>query len=317
MDLGSGDLLYQAVGPDVTEWTHTLDADYGARQLAWRVRAHNSASWSRWATAFYFGVDTVGPAVDMALSGTAGNNGWQRSPLTVRLGGSDPFPGSGLAATYLQPGDTRWKQVIPGGANVVDRQGEFFLRAYGRDRALNRSAMIVRPVKVDLDPPYRVEAVFSREATSSGWYTAPLTISVTAEDVVSGVADRLVRVDGGSWQTDTLGLEAEGTYVVEFAARDAAGNETEIQQTTAKLDLTRPAGDIALNGSLCQTCSPATANVTGGDSSSGLAHWTLEQGGTVLASGSDPARDVTLDGGQLPPGSLTLRLAVQDVAGWV
>ncbi len=337
MDLGSGDLLIQQTGPDVTAWTHQLPVDYGARQLAWRARGHNSGGWGRWATAFYFGVDTTRPVVDIALAGTAGTNEWWISPLTVRLGGSDPAPGSGLKATYLQIGDGRWEQVIPGGASEVDMEGEFNLRAYGRDWALNRSLMAVEPVKIDLHAPHNLAANFAYEATSSGWYTAPVTISITAEDVVSGVAERRVRVGGGGWQVDELLVATEGIHDVEFMARDAAGNETQIRQSTAKLDLTPPGGAIALNGALCQTCEPVVASVAGGDGASGLGHWTLSlvlpqqassgsrsglaaplrQGETVLASGSESADEVTLDGGQLPVGQMTLRLAVQDVAGWV
>jgi hypothetical protein len=337
MDLGGGDLLYQQTGADMTGWQHLLAADYGARQLAWRARAHNSGGWGRWATAFYFGVDTIRPVVDVALAGTAGANEWWVSPLTVRVGGSDPAPGSGLKATYLQVGDGRWEQVIPGGANAVELEGQFNLRAYGRDWALNRSLMAVEPVKIDLHPPHYLDAVFAYGATSSGWYTAPVTISVTAEDVVSGVAERLVRIDGGGWQSEAVLVATEGVHDIEFMARDGAGNETGLRQTTAKLDLTPPDGAIALNGSLCQVCDPIMASLASGDGASGLGHWTLSlalpqasiesrsdglaaplrQGETVLASGSDPARDVTLDGGTLPAGELVLRLAVQDVAGWV
>jgi len=336
MDLGSGDLLYQQTGADMTQWSHQLYADYGARQLAWRARAHNSGGWGRWATAFYFGVDTIRPVVDIALAGTAGTNDWWVSPLTVRVGGSDPAPGSGLKATYLQIGDGRWEQVIPGGASETDLEGEFKLRAYGRDWALNRSLMVVEPVKVDLLAPHYLDAVFAYDATSSGWYTAPVTISVTAEDAVSGVAQRLVRVDGGGWQADEVTVTTEGIHDIEFMARDVAGNETQIRQTTAKLDLTPPSGAIALNGALCQTCDPMIASVASGDGASGLGHWTLSmalpqaslasraglasplrQGETVLASGSDPSEEITLDGGELPVGDLVLRLAVQDVAGWV
>ena len=43
----------------------------------------------------------------------------------------------------------------------------------------------------------------------------------------------------------------------------------------------------------------------------------LRQGETVLASGRGPSDEVTLNGGELPVGELVLRLAVQDVAGWV
>jgi hypothetical protein len=87
---------------------------------------------------------------------------------------------------------------------------------------------------------------------------------------------------------------------------------------------------MALNGSLCQTCSPATASVSVGDENSGLAHWTLsivlpmqtpqaltQQAHTILASGSEPVREVAINGGTLPTGPLTLYLAVQDRAGWV
>jgi hypothetical protein len=87
---------------------------------------------------------------------------------------------------------------------------------------------------------------------------------------------------------------------------------------------------MALNGSLCQTCSPARASISVGDENSGLAHWTLsivlpmqtpqaltQQANTILASGSDPVREVAINGGTLPTGPLTLYLAVQDMAGWV
>ncbi|MCL4298431.1 MAG: hypothetical protein KJ077_22030 [Anaerolineae bacterium] len=337
LDRDGVSLLEQVIGPEVSGWSYPLAADYGERQLAWRVRAHNAAGWGRWATAFYFGVDTTAPAVNLSLAGTPGDDGWWLSPVTVRLGGADPFPGSGLAATYLQMGESRWQQVIPGGANSVDREGIYRLRVYGRDQALNRSPVVVEPVRIDLSPPYRVEAVFDRVATSSGWYTAPLTISLAAADEVSGVAERLARLDGGAWQPDGVTVGGEGIHPVEFKARDAAGHETGTRQTTAKLDLTPPAGAIALNGALCQVCPPITVSVAGGDAASGLAHWALRlelpvawlgdkmaglaapltPGDTVLASGSDGSRDILLKGGDLPVGPLTLRLAVQDTAGWV
>jgi hypothetical protein len=335
---GEATLLYQASGPYVTGWAYGLSADYGDRQLAWRARAHNAAGWGLWAGPFYFGVDTVSPEVTMSLHGQVGDHGWWRSPVEVRVGGWDAQPGSGLKATYLQVGDGRWQQVIPGGENEVDLEGIYVVRAYGRDRALNRSRVVVRPVKIDRHAP-TVEVLYSQEATSSGWYTAPLTLSVAAADVLSGVAIRRIRVadrsslgNGGAWLTDSVHLDTEGAYAVEFAARDVAGNDTAVQETNARLDLTPPTGAIALNGSLCQTCQPAVVSVTAGDSASGVAHWALSLvlpparshdglvhplGDTVLASGSDPTRDMPLDGRVLPPGDLALRLAVQDVAGWL
>jgi hypothetical protein len=74
IDLGSGLLLYQATAAPLTEISHTLSADYGARQLAWRSRAYNAAGWGRWSTALYFGVDTVAPMVEMSLAGDPGGS---------------------------------------------------------------------------------------------------------------------------------------------------------------------------------------------------------------------------------------------------
>jgi hypothetical protein len=144
------------------------------------------------------------------------------------------------------------------------------------------------------------------------------------------MAAQEIRTEGDDWQVDQLSLATEGRYLIEFKARDIAGNETAVYETSARLDLSPPSGAIALNGSLCQTCPPLTASVASGDGHSGLGHWELAltlpavetstiagQAATILASGSDPARAVFLDGGELPPGPLTLTLAVQDIAGWV
>lgn len=327
-DLGTGELLAETTAGSITDFPHTLTQDYGARQLTWRARASNPAGWGMWATALYFGVDTVRPVVEMTLAGDECENGWWCSPVTVRVGGSDPAPGSGVQATYLQLGEAKWAQVIPGGANTVDQEGTFDLRAYSRDWAHNRSPVIAQPVKIDLNPPYQVGAHFSLEPTASGWYTQAVTVSVEAEDAASGVAERLIRLDGGAWRNGTATVDAEGPHLVEFLARDLVGHETSPYQTTAKLDLTPPSGVVALNGSLCQTCSPAEATIAAGDDESGLGHWTLalvlpqtnqatSSAGTVMASGNEPSRNISLDGGALPVGTLTLRLTVQDKAGWV
>ncbi|GIK36968.1 MAG: hypothetical protein BroJett011_08010 [Chloroflexota bacterium] len=328
VDLASGELVYQSTYADMTDFTYSLSSDYGARQLAWRARAFNPAGWSLWSSAFYFGIDTVIPEIELSLTGDQGTNGWWRSPVTVRVGGSDPAPGSGLQATYLQLGENRWTQVIPGGANSVEVEGVFDLHAYGRDGANNRSRVLAQPIKIDRQPPDYIEPHFSAEPTSGGWYTVPITISLEADDLISGVATQAIRIDGGSWQTDVLTMTTTGMHTIEFMATDMAGNTSPVRSTTAKLDLTPPAGTIALNGSLCQTCDQATASIAVGDAESGLGYWSLTlslpptggltaQGKTIIASGNIPKKTVALDGSTLPVGPLTLTLTIQDAAGWI
>ena len=73
-----------------------------------------------------------------------------------------------------------------------------------------------------------------------------LTITVEAEDVVSGIAEKEVRRDAADWQVDQIGLMTEGRHTLEFRARDVAGNETGARQTSARLDLRPPTGAISL-----------------------------------------------------------------------
>lgn len=319
--LGGGNLIYQATGPNDMELSHSLAGDYAARQLAWRVRARNSTGWGLWSTALYFGVDTSRPTTEISLDGQLGGEGWWISPVTVRVGGADT--GSGLQATFMQFGEEKWQQVIPGGTNVIEDEGSFDVRAYSRDGAANRSSVVVQPVAIDLNPPYLIEAKFSAEPTSSGWYTRPLTVSVEAKDLASGVAARAIRLDAGPWLADVITLSETGEHVVDLIAEDKVGHRTDIVQTTAKLDLDPPVGALSINGSFCQACNPATITISVGDTESGIGHWTLStipqnssQNPTVLASGNDLIRNVSLNGSKLPAGIVTLRLVVQDVAGW-
>lgn len=318
--VGGGDLLYQATGSTLANYI--LATDYGANRLAWRVRAQNDAGWGAWSNHFYFGVDTNQPVVTITVQGTVGDNGWYVSPVTVQVDGHDPAPGSGLVTAFLQPGRAKWQQVVPGNWNRVDQEGEIFLRAYGRDDALNLSPVVVNPIKLDRTPPEQISVDFSEDPTTSGWYIAPVTIEISASDSVSGVAERSVRADGESWQAAPVTLTEGGNHTLEYIARDVAGNETIIRQTTAKLDLTPPTGTISSTGTLCQTCNPMTMTVTLTDADSGIGHWILsvaEPGDieeTILASGESPDQ-VLLAGSDFPVGTLSLRLAVQDVAGWV
>lgn len=320
-EAGGGDLLVRTTGNSAAN--HTLTTDYGVNKLAWRARAQNTSGWGEWASLFYFGVDTVAPVVNIEVQGTSGDNGWYRSQIAVRLTGSDPAPGSGLTAGFLQPGRAKWQQVVPGAWLEVVQEGEISLRAYGRDDALNLSAVVVEPVKLDWTPPEQVSLSFSgSEATSSGWYAGPVQGSVEAQDSVSGIADRLVRIDGGSWQASPVTVAENGSHTVEYMTRDLAGNENAMESEIVKLDLNAPSGALNLGAGMCQSCGPVTVTVTVADAESGVGHWALtvtepgQVGERVLTSGSS-SRDVTLDGSSFPVGTLTLRLTVEDEVGHV
>jgi len=308
MSMADGVLFDETVG-DISA-VFTADRDYPSGRLAWRVRARNDAGWSLWTPSFYFGIDTRSPTAELTLNGVPGANGWWRSPLTARVGGMD------AGTAFFQPGDMPWQQVIPGGTNVLDREGIFTLRAYIRDAAFNRSPVITRRVALDWTPPTDVVPVFSAPLPASGFFTAPVTLTLRADDTVSGVLTRTLRADGGAWQTDRLYLFAEGSHPVDYFAADTAGNASATEQTVIRLDRTPPAGTLTADGNLCWNCPPVTVSVTVSDTVSGIARWTLRVGNRLLTAGNAPEGETVLSGADFPPGVLTLTLTVADRAGW-
>jgi hypothetical protein len=314
-DMRTGDITTTSLRADQLEWAETFMVDFPEDSLAWRVRARNIGGWSDWSSIAYFGIDSTAPDTElMTVAGEPGDNEWWRSPLDIRMGADDPA-GSGVEGTFFQQDGDRWVQILRGGINHVDREGQYSVRGYAQDMANNRSEVAEDPIKLDMTPP-EVELVFPA-MVSTGWYTHPIEISMTGEDAVSGVSNLLIHTGSNPFQENGLVLGVEGRYSIEYYARDIAGNESGLQQSSADLDFTRPTGDIAVNGSLCQMCDPAIVTVTTGDAVSGVANWTLAISDTMLAAGNEAQRDVELDGSVWPAGALNLRLIVQDAANWL
>ncbi len=75
-----------------------------------------------------------------------------------------------------------------------------------------------------------------------GWYTSPITLTLTASDGLSGVAVLSYRVDTGPWQiyTGTLSLSVDGIHTVDFYSVDVAGNNESVRTLELRLDQTAP-----------------------------------------------------------------------------
>ncbi|WP_246074269.1 ThuA domain-containing protein [Nonomuraea terrae] len=76
----------------------------------------------------------------------------------------------------------------------------------------------------------------------TGWYTAPVTVTLTAADEGSGVAKTEYKVDDGDWAayTDPFKVDDDGTHKVSFRSTDKAGNQEAAKDVTLKLDATKP-----------------------------------------------------------------------------
>lgn len=148
----------------------------------------------------------------------------------VTLAGTAPALPATVTAEYEDASmDSRipvtWDDVDP--ADYADPDGLFFVAGdvEGTDLAAEAVVFVVAPDDgEDTIAPTVVVAAQPGPATS-GWYTDPPTVTVTATDNRDAAPAVEVAVDGGAWVVydGPLALE-DGTHTVAARATDAAGN---------------------------------------------------------------------------------------------
>ena len=111
-------------------------------------------------------------------------------------------------------------------------QGSHSLEYRASDASGNVSAVGKVDVKFDTAVPV-VSATTSPAAPASGWWSVPVTVTVTATDastVDGGSVSAEYRVDGGAWTAYTApvvldpAVLGDGAHSLEYRATDAAGN---------------------------------------------------------------------------------------------
>ena len=141
----------------------------------------------------------------------------------------------------------------------------------------------------------------------NGWYTSSVKVTANASDFLSGIASVKVS-SGGDW-SPSINLTQDGSYHVQVAAVDVAGNTTASAQAIG-VDTTAPSINISVAGSLESSgwySSSVQLSATATDATSGV-------NGNVLVSVNGGAwqalpLDLSLDG------LYSAKFRVFDVAG--
>ena len=235
--------------------------------------AYFAADWAgnvEIAKSLSFNVDTTAPTVTPQIAGTAGANGWYRSPVQVTLSGTDPT--SGLQALELNGS--------PYAPQAVNAEGPTPFSYRGQDQAGNWSALQSAVVKVDTVAPDTTAAITGTPGLN-GWYVSPAQVTLSSADATSEVAS--TDLDGTTYTGPrTYG---DGQYALAYNSTDMAGNPEAAQTLALKVDGTPPsvlaqvAGTIGLAG---WYVSPVTITLSGNDATSGLVGLELS-GETYLA----------------------------------
>lgn len=197
----------------------TLTAD-GAGQSVTGTAVDNADN-SATATVDEINIDTVAPTLSGApTTAPDGDNGWYRGDVTVAWDAADAL--SGLAAP------------VPDSTITGEGTG-LTASATATDKAENATTAASSPVKIDRTAP-----VTTANAPAN-WTNADVTVTLSADDALSGVAETRYTVDGGAEQVGTsVPFTAEGTYELSYWSVDEAGNAETPKTATIRIDRTAP-----------------------------------------------------------------------------
>lgn len=216
-------------------------------------------------------VDITAPTTMISPSGTAGNNGWYSSSVTVSLTASDNDQ-AGVATTYYSV-DSGATQTYAA-PFTFSSSGMHTILCWSVDRAGNTESQQSMSIKVDVDAP-STQAQVSATWSYDVWYQSPAQVSFTRSDVTSGVATTYYTIDGGAAQTYTapVNISGGGIHTVNYWSVDNAGNAEEQKSVTVRVDNTAPSTQISTSGTVGNNGwyrSSVQASLTASDSQVGV-----------------------------------------------
>lgn len=202
--------------------------------------------------------DATAPDVAyVSASGTVGNAGWYRSPVTATFKVTDATSGPAQdSLTATSPDGVEGDNVVIDSPEASDLAGN-----------TTPAGAASQSFKIDLNAPTLTYAGATGTTGANGWYTSAVTTTYTFSDSVSGPAQQTLSATSGT---------AEGDVVIQSpAASDVAGNVTPAgsDSKSFKVDLTDPT--VAFSSTFASSYNygevPAKPTCVGSDAVSGLA----------------------------------------------
>jgi hypothetical protein len=187
--------------------------------------------------------------------------------VTVTLNAADSG-GSGVDKIFLDG-------TLYTGPRTYSSQGATAFNYFAKDKAGNIETVKSGSFKIDSAAPAAAGSL-AGVLGGGGWYGSPVEVSVSADDLTSGVAT--IELDGTPY-TGPRTYSGEGAQSVAYSAADAAGNTSPSQTLSFKIDTTAPATSASLSGTPGNGgwyVSPVTVTLSASDAASGVAGATLD-----------------------------------------
>jgi hypothetical protein len=268
---------YETGAPTLTFTWSTSGCASGSLSILAQARKSDDPTWARpiSVNAMYSlagCLDTTAPTTTVTLSGTQGNHGWFRSPVTAVLSADDPGC-SGLASTQYSLDGTNWTQYS--GPIQFPNEGRFQFQYRSNDHAGNTETAKSAPINIDWTPP-TVSAFATAPLDMNGIWRDSVLNRLAVSDNLSGKDYAEYSLNGTAYNQlpgtlDSFTLGASGIFRCSFDAVDMAGNRSQTYDSgvlviykqsifaNSKLSISG-SGGMTINGEIFSNCTISLLN---------------------------------------------------------
>jgi len=270
-----------------TPFTMSTDGEYDVEFYAFDNAGNDEERGD-----FFVKIDQTPPTISHTLIGNPSDDGVYPTEVTVMLAATDGM--SDLSTIEYKLVGLDWAPYSAPFILSADGNHTFQYRA--TDLAGNGANSAYVTVEIDTTPP---EVGMSLSGEKKGtWYTSAVDITVTAEDETSEVAEILVSIDRGPWETYTgvVKVSEPGAHTVDAKAIDAVGQESKMASVGFKIDNKAPitvenhAGAVGNGGWLITDVQVTLISMDGGSGVENITYringgnWVIYSGGITLSN---------------------------------
>ncbi len=217
---GSGIKSCTADGTDPAAASKTLTGN-GANQAVHGTAVDNADN-SVSATVGNISIDKVAPTLSGAPTTSPNGAGWYNTDVMIAWSANDNL--SGIVAAPANSTISSEGTGLTASASVSDLAG-------------NSSGVVSSSPAVKIDKT----APNTTATAPTNWNNVNVTISLSANDALSGVAATRYSLNGAPEQTGTsVSISSEGVHTLSFYSVDVAGNSETAKTVQVKIDKTPP-----------------------------------------------------------------------------
>ncbi|HEV8462621.1 MAG TPA: chitobiase/beta-hexosaminidase C-terminal domain-containing protein [Gaiellaceae bacterium] len=221
-----------------------------------KFRAYDNVGNAETTNSRLIQIDTAAPATTMSCNGAACSAGFYAGPVTVTLQASDTG-GSGVQKTvYTTDGSdpSQSNGTVYSGPFTVNGTATVKYRSY--DNAGNAESTGSQLIQIAAGAP--TTTISCNGAACSSWYTAAVTVTLSASDSGGPGVGQTVYTTDGTDPSQSNGTVYSGAFTVssttkvKFRSYDTLGSAEQIQTQLVQIDTAAPSTGIACNNAACQ-----------------------------------------------------------------